>query len=228
MPALAAPYVGKQQLLCVSGNGCPKLRSWVGEFGDGFDVHGIVGLAVCWQSSQGRTLQPQCGATTAGPVMTPTVCSIGAIPVSVDRRVVPPAEPSVAAFTSGFHRRNGVTSATSMMYQIFFAASQRAPSALASSFSANGTFKLILMGELSAPCTGFTAFATFGLIGCANCQPTGAAQAQCTAPLLVYQPSTWTCTMDSILLRRIFIVGVRQPFSMVQGSGAMTIICKFS
>ena len=131
-------------------------------------------FGVCSQSSQGSTLHPQCGATTVGPVMTASVCSIGAIPVSVDRRVVPPVVPSEVAFKTGFHRRNGVTSATSMMYQIFFAASQRAPSALAVSLSVYGTFRSILMGELSAPRTGFTAFATFGLIGCANCQSTGA------------------------------------------------------
>lgn len=39
-------------------------------------------------------------------------------------------------------------SATSTMYQIFFTESQRAPSALAASFSANGVTKLILMGPI--------------------------------------------------------------------------------
>ena len=106
---------------------------------------------VCPQSSQGSTLHPQCGATTAGPVMTPSVCSIEAISVSVVSRVVPPVMPSVAARRSGIQRVNGVRSATSWTYQIFFAASQRAPSALAVSFSVYGTFKSILMGELSAP-----------------------------------------------------------------------------
>ena len=38
---------------------------------------------------------------------------------------------------------NGVSSPTSTMYQHFLAASQRAPSALASSFSANGVIRLI-------------------------------------------------------------------------------------
>ena len=130
---------------------------------------------VCPQSSQGSTLHPQCSITTAGPVMTTSDCSIGTFPGFVDCRVVPPAEPSVAAATSGIHRMNAVKSVTSMMYQIFFAASQRAPSALAVSFSTNGTFKSILMGELSAPCTCFAAFATFGPTGSANCQPTRAA-----------------------------------------------------
>ena len=55
----------------------------------------------------------------------------------------------MAAFRSGIHGVNGVKSATSLTYQIFFAGSQRAPSALAASFSANGTFKSILMGKLS-------------------------------------------------------------------------------
>ena len=55
----------------------------------------------------------------------------------------------MAAFRSGIHGVNGVKSATSLTYQIFFAGSQRAPSALAASFSAYGTFKSILMGELS-------------------------------------------------------------------------------
>jgi hypothetical protein len=38
---------------------------------------------------------------------------------------------------------NGVRSSTSTMYQHFLAASQRAPSALAASFSVNGVTKLI-------------------------------------------------------------------------------------
>ena len=85
--------------------------------------------------------------------------------MSVDFLVPPLLLPSVAAFTFGIHRENGVRSDTSLTYQILFAASQRAPSALAVSFSGYGTFKSILMGELSAPCTGFTAFATLGLPG---------------------------------------------------------------
>ena len=118
---------------------------------------------MCSQSSQGSTLHPQWGTTTAGPVMTPTVGTTGAFPLSVDCLVAPLLAPSVAAFTFGIHREKGVRSDTSLTYQIFFAAPQRAPSAVAVSFSANGTFRSILMGELSAPCTGFTAFATFGL-----------------------------------------------------------------
>ncbi len=43
---------------------------------------------------------------------------------------------------------NGVRSSTSTMYQHFFAASQRAPSALAASFSANGVIKLIRITHL--------------------------------------------------------------------------------
>src|ERR1035437_5644674 len=159
MATLPAQHVGQQKLLFVSRNGRPQLGCDLSEFRYGLDGHGF---AVCSQSSHGSTLHPQCGATTVGPVMTRTVCSIGAIPVPVDRRVVPPVVPSGVAFKTGFHRRNGVTSATSMMYQIFFAASQRAPSALAVSLSVYGTFRSILMGELSAPCTGFTAFAIFG------------------------------------------------------------------
>lgn len=58
-------------------------------------------------------------------------------------------EASIAASKSGIQRINGVRSATSVMYQSFLAASQRAPNALTASFSANGVTKLILMEELS-------------------------------------------------------------------------------
>ena len=88
--------------------GGPQFGCGVGEFRNGLDAHGF---AVCSQSSHGSTLHLQCGATTVGPVMTPTVCSIGAIPVSVDRRVVPPVVPSVAASKSGIQRANRLESA---------------------------------------------------------------------------------------------------------------------
>ncbi|MDB5799071.1 MAG: hypothetical protein JWL63_10 [Rhodocyclales bacterium] len=45
----------------------------------------------------------------------------------------------------GFHFENGAMSALSSTYQSLLAASQRAPSCLAASFSAKGTFKLNLM-----------------------------------------------------------------------------------
>lgn len=97
--------------------------------------------------------------------MTPAACFVDAFRMSIDCTVAPLLEPSVAACPSGIHREKGVRSTTSLTYQIFFVASQRAPRALAVSFSANGTFKSILMGELSAPCSGFTAFASFGQAG---------------------------------------------------------------
>jgi hypothetical protein len=56
----------------------------------------------------------------------------------------------IAASMFGIHRIYGVRSATSVMYQHFFAASQRAPSALTASFSAKGVTKLILMGFVYA------------------------------------------------------------------------------
>ena len=49
---------------------------------------------------------------------------------------------------SGIQRMKGARSATSTMYHCFFAESQRAPSAFAASFSANGVTKLILIGLL--------------------------------------------------------------------------------
>lgn len=51
----------------------------------------------------------------------------------------------LAASKFGIQRKNGVRSVTSVMYQSFLAASQRAPSAFAASFSAKGVTKLILM-----------------------------------------------------------------------------------
>ncbi len=60
-----------------------------------------------------------------------------------------PPEGSLAASKSGIQRMNGVRSATSVMYQSFLAASQRAPRALTASFSAKGVTRLILMGKLS-------------------------------------------------------------------------------
>jgi len=46
MPAFTAPDVGQQQLLGVRRHSGPKLGSRAGEFGDGFDVHDGVSLAV--------------------------------------------------------------------------------------------------------------------------------------------------------------------------------------
>jgi hypothetical protein len=46
-----------------------------------------------------------------------------------------------------------------------------------------------------------------------------------TAPVaLAYQRSTSGAMAASMRLRLIFMVGVRQPFSMLQGSRAMTIM----
>lgn len=109
----------------------------------------IQAFAVCSQSSQGSTLHPQCGNTTAGPVVTAPDSSTGACVVSVDCRVAPPTEPLVAVTESGIQRKKGVTSAAFGTYQIFFAASQRAPRTLASSFSGYGTFKSILMAGVN-------------------------------------------------------------------------------
>ena len=47
-------------------------------------------------------------------------------------------------------------------------------------------------------------------------------QDQTTGPLAAYQPSTSAATVDSIRLRLIFIVGVRQPLSIDQGVRAIT------
>lgn len=55
---------------------------------------------------------------------------------------------SAGACMSAIQRINGVRSATSTIYQSFLLASQRAPNALAASFSANGVTKLILMLRL--------------------------------------------------------------------------------
>ncbi len=55
----------------------------------------------------------------------------------------------MAAARSGIQRANGVRSATSVMYQSFLLASQRAPRAFTASFSANGVIRLILTRELS-------------------------------------------------------------------------------
>ena len=63
-------------------------------------------------------------------------------------RVAPSAGSSVAAGKFGIHRKSGVRSATSTMYQSFWAESQRAPSAFTASFSANGVIKLILIGRI--------------------------------------------------------------------------------
>ena len=75
-------------------------------------------------------------------------------------------ESSLAASRFGIQRMNGVRSATSVMYQSFLAASQRAPSAFTASFSAKGVTRLILMDELStaAALTGYPPL-------CAFCRP---------------------------------------------------------
>lgn len=79
-------------------------------------------------------------------VVCPLDCVVvGALVEVFTGRVGPSVGSAVAASTLGIHRKNGVRSATSMMYQIFLVASQRAPNAFAASFSANGVTKLILI-----------------------------------------------------------------------------------
>ncbi len=58
-----------------------------------------------------------------------------------------------------------------------------------------------------------------------SCQsPAVAVQAQSTLPCAAYHPSTRGATEASMRARLIFIVGVRQPFSIAQGSRATTIM----
>ena len=100
-------------------------------------------VAVCPQSSQGSTLQSQPTTSTADSVITPSDCLIGTTAVlPADFPALPPGL-SVAASKSGIHRENGVTSDTSVMYQTFWAASQRAPRALTVSFSAKGVARFL-------------------------------------------------------------------------------------
>lgn len=79
------------------------------------------------------------------PVVGPLNRLIEAFGVLLVGRVAPSVQSSVAAAKFGIHRKNGVRSATSTMYQSFLVASQRAPSAFTASFSANGVTKLILI-----------------------------------------------------------------------------------
>jgi hypothetical protein len=107
------------------------------------------GFAVCLQSSQGRTSHPQCGTSLTGLEGAGSLVGFGGELLGLVVRGVPPAsELSVSASKFGIHRRNGVRSATSVMYQSFLVASQRAPSAFTASFSANGVTKLILIWRI--------------------------------------------------------------------------------
>ena len=85
------------------------------------------------QGSQGRTSQPQCGAAFG---RLRTRRRVGSRAVGRRRHG------AGAAPASGSHRANGPRSCMSSMYQRFFAPSQRAPSDLASSFSANGAIQV--------------------------------------------------------------------------------------
>jgi hypothetical protein len=52
-PALAAIDIGQQELFCVGWQGRPQLSGGSGEIGLGFDVHGVVCVALCSQSTHG-------------------------------------------------------------------------------------------------------------------------------------------------------------------------------
>jgi len=81
---------------------------------------------VCSQCSQGSTSQPQPAIT--GPPVTTGLCDFSEL---------------VEEGESVIQRANGVRLATFWMYQHFFFGSQRAPSALASSFSAKEVSRLM-------------------------------------------------------------------------------------
>ena len=53
-------------------------------------------------------------------------------------------------------------------------------------------------------------------------------QANTTALPLAYHEAMRAATLASMRLRLIFMVGVRQPFSIDQGSAAITSICRRS
>ena len=119
-----------------------------------------------------------------------------------------PPEGALAASTFGIQRINGVRSATSVMYQSFLAASQRAPSAFTASFSAKGVTRLILMGELStaAALTGYPPLCLFCRPPCSRTQhrtsqPHHAHSAMEKAPLVLHKGA-------SILVAR---GGIKQP-----------------
>jgi len=59
-------------------------------------------------------------------------------------------------------------------------------------------------------------------------RPGASAQAQSTFCLFWYHVSICGSAIFSMRARLIFMVGVRQPFSMLQGSWATTIICSRS
>ena len=95
----------------------------------------FLGALECSQSSQGSTWQPQPAIT--GPPVTIGPCGFSGLADEGE---------------SVIQRANGVRSATFWMYQHFFFGSQRAPSALASSFSAKGVLRLIRILVLSGAC----------------------------------------------------------------------------
>jgi hypothetical protein len=110
--------------------------------GAGLDAHVET---VCPQSSQGNTLQTQPVNAKADFATTSSDRWIGAVGVLA----AVSGEIAVAASKFGIHRKNGLRSATSWIYQTLRMASQRAARALTESFSAKGVTKLILMAELS-------------------------------------------------------------------------------
>lgn len=113
----------------------------MGWFGMAVCVAVIYAFAVCTQSSQGSTSQPQSAISLPEffGVWAGGGDNFGFVTFGVAPRT------STAAAISGIQRANGVRSATSTMYQHFLAASQRPPSAFTASFSANGVTKLILI-----------------------------------------------------------------------------------
>ena len=109
---------------------------------------------MCSQSTHGKTLQPQWGTATVDLVITPGDDFAWAIAADL----AGPPEGSLAATKSGIQRMKGDRSTTSVMYQIFLAASQRAPRAFTASFSAKGVTRLILIRSVIA--THFVAAST--------------------------------------------------------------------
>lgn len=111
------------------------------------NVPQALDIEVCTQSSQGWTVQPQCGTSCINCEGVVDLLRFGgSLAGFVVREAV--SEPPVAASMFGIHRKKGVRSAGSTMYQSFLAGSQRAPRALTASFSANGVTRLILIRRI--------------------------------------------------------------------------------
>lgn len=105
--------------------------------------------AVDWhfsQTSQGRQSQTRVCATKSLPMILFPVD--GAFPVGALFVGVPLAGGFASA--EGSHFANAAASGTFSIYQVFRVASHRAPRRFASSFSANGTCKFVLMFPVGA------------------------------------------------------------------------------